>query len=126
MQRENMITKAVLDLSFPIHSALGPGLLEKVYERILVAELQALGFAVKNQVPITIKYKNLVIEEAFKADIIVEDIVLLELKASEVNHPVYHRQLLSYLKLSSIECGLLINFGSEHLKDGIKRMVNSL
>jgi GxxExxY protein len=123
MRREKIITKAVLDLSFPIHSALGPGLLEKVYQRILVAELQAQGFGVKNQVPVSIKYKELVIDDAFKADVIIDDIVLLELKASEENHPVYYRQLFSYMKPASIGCGLLINFGSEHLKDGIKCIV---
>jgi GxxExxY protein len=75
-------------------------------------------------VPIPIKYKELEFEEAFRADLIVEDKLLVELKASETNHPVYYRQVVSYLKLSRMRFGLLINFGSEHLKDGIRRVVN--
>jgi GxxExxY protein len=124
MISEKAISKAVLDASFPIHSDLGPGLLEKVYERVLEAELIEKGFEVRRQVPISIKYKNLEFDEAFRADLIVENKVLVELKASETNHPVYYRQLVSYLKLSSMRYGLLMNFGSEHLKDGIKRVVN--
>jgi GxxExxY protein len=124
MISEKAISKAVLDASFPIHSDLGPGLLEKVYERVLEAELVEKGFEVRRQVPISIKYKNLEFDEAFRADLIVENKVLVELKASEANHPVYYRQLVSYLKLSSMRYGLLMNFGSEHLKDGIKRVVN--
>ena len=126
MISEKAISKAVLDASFPIHSDLGPGLLEKVYERVLdlEAELVEKGFEVRRQVPISIKYKNLEFDEAFRADLIVENKVLVELKASEANHPVYYRQLVSYLKLSSMRYGLLMNFGSEHLRDGIKRVVN--
>lgn len=124
MISEKAISKAVLDASFPIHSDLGPGLLEKVYERVLEAELIEKGFEVRRQVPISIKYKNLEFDEAFRADLIVENKVLVELKASETNHPVYYRQLVSYLKLSSMRYGLLMNFGSEHLRDGIKRVVN--
>jgi len=124
MISEKTLSKAVLDASFPIHSDLGPGLLERVYERILEAELIEKGFNVRRQVPIPIKYKNLEFDEAFRADRIVEDRMLIELKASETNHPVYYRQALSYLKLSRMRFGLLINFGAEHLKDGIKRVVN--
>jgi GxxExxY protein len=124
MISEKAISKAVLDASFPIHSDLGPGLLEKVYERVLQAELIDKGFDVRRQVPIPIKYRNLEFDEAFRADLIVENMMLIELKASETNHPVYYRQAVSYLKLASMRFGLLINFGSEHLKDGIKRVVN--
>jgi|SRR6266478_3869260 GxxExxY protein len=124
MISEKAISKAVLDASFPIHSDLGPGLLEKVYERVLEAELIDKGFDVRRQVPIPIKYRNLEFDEAFRADLIVENMMLIELKASETNHPVYYRQAVSYLKLASMRFGLLINFGSEHLKDGIKRVVN--
>src|SRR5271157_1862116 len=124
MVSEKIVTKAILDASFLVHSDLGPGLLEKVYQRILEAELIDKGFDVRRQVPIPIKYKNLEFDEGFRADLIVENIVLVELKASETNHPVYYRQPVSYLKLSSIRFGLLLNFGSEHLKDGIKRVVN--
>ena len=124
MISENVITRAILDTSFTVHSDLGPGLLESVYERILEAELIDKGFDVRRQVPIPIKYKNLEFDEAFRADLIVENMMLIELKASETNHPVYYRQAVSYLKLASMRFGLLINFGSEHLKDGIKRVVN--
>jgi len=124
MISEKAISKAVLDASFPIHSDLGPGLLEKVYERVLQAELIDKGFDVRRQVPIPIKYRNLEFDEAFRADLIVENMMLIELKASETNHPVYYRHAVSYLKLASMRFGLLINFGSEHLKDGIKRVVN--
>src|SRR3984893_18959403 len=124
MISKKAISKAVLDASFPIHSDLGPGLVEKVYERVLQAELIDKGFDVRRQVPIPIKYKNLEFDEAFRADLIVENKVLVELKASETNRPVYYRQLFSYLKLTSMRFGLLMNFGSEHLKDGIKRVAN--
>jgi GxxExxY protein len=124
MPSEGVITRAILDASFPIHSDLGPGLLERVYEQVLAAELIDKGFEVRRQVPIPIKYKNLEIDEGFRADLIVENTVLVELKASEENHPVYYRQLVTYLRLSSIRVGLLLNFGSERLKDGIKRVVN--
>jgi GxxExxY protein len=124
MISENVITRAILDTSFTVHSDLGPGLLESVYERILEAELIDKGFDVRRQVPIPIKYKNLEFDEAFRADLIVENKVLVELKASETNRPVYYRQLFSYLKLTSMRFGLLMNFGSEHLKDGIKRVAN--
>src|SRR6516162_65633 len=125
MISEKALSKAVLDASFPIHSDLGPGLLEKVYERILEAELIQKGFHVRRQVPIPITYKNLEFDEAFRADLLVEDKLLIELKASEANHPVYYRQVVSYLKLSRMRFGLLINFGSEHLKDGIRRVANT-
>jgi GxxExxY protein len=124
MFHENCITKAILDSAFQMHSDLGPGLLETVYERILKAELIRHGHRVRNQVPIQINYNGLTIEEGFRADLIVDEIVLVELKATEANHPVYYRQLLSYLKLSSMRWALLINFGSEHLKNGIKRVLN--
>jgi GxxExxY protein len=124
MVSEKFVTKAILDASFALHSDLGPGLLEKVYQRILETELIDKGFEVRRQVPIPIKYRNLEFDEGFRADLIVENMVHVELKASETNHPIYYGQLVSYLKLSSIRFGLLLNFGSEHLKDGIKRVVN--
>jgi GxxExxY protein len=124
MVSERVIIRAILDLSFTIHSELGPGLLEKAYERVLEADLVDKGFDVRRQVPIPIKYKSLEFDEGFRADLVVENTVLVELKASEENHEVYYRQIVSYLKLSSLRFGLLINFGSEHLKDGIKRVVN--
>ena len=124
--QENEIAKKILDAAMAIHVRLGPGLLETVYEKILVYELTQRGLKVEAQVPVPIRYESKVFEEAFRADLIVDDKVIVELKSVENVQPVHKKQLLTYLRLSDKRLGLLINFGSALLKDGIFRIVNKL
>jgi GxxExxY protein len=123
---ENDISQIVLDCSFKIHNQLGPGIFESIYEEVLNYELQKEGLAVKRQVPIAVKWDNHTMEMGFKADLIVEDKVILELKSVEKLKDVHKKQLLTYLKLSDLKLGLLINFNENLLKNGIKRIVNGL
>ena len=120
----NDVSGAVIDASIRIHKELGPGLLESVYQRILVYELRKSGFQVKAQVPVPVVWDGHTIDESFRADLIVNDLVLVELKSVEATHPVHRKQTLTYLKLTKLAVGLLINFGSPLLKDGICRLVN--
>ena len=123
---ENDIAKEIVDASFAIHSKLGPGLLESVYEVLLADELTRRGFRVKQQVPINIEYNGRKFSEAFRADLIVNDLVIIELKSVESIRPVYKKQLLTYLRLMNLRLGLLINFGENLIKDGISRVANGL
>lgn len=123
---ENELAKVTLDASFRVHTELGPGLLESVYEVILAHELTKLGVPVERQRSIPIKYDGLTFEEGFRADLVVADRLIVELKSVEKLIPVHGKQLLTQLRLSDRKLGLLINFGEEHLKDGIKRVVNGL
>jgi GxxExxY protein len=123
---ENAISKAILDASIRIHRILGPGLLESVYEAVLARELFKQGFAVVRQEPIAIRYEEMVFDEGFRADLVVNNLVIVELKSVEELHPVHAKQLLTYLRLKGLKLGLLINFNQELLKDGIKRVVNGL
>ena len=123
---ENQLSKIILDVAFAVHTKIGPGLFEKVYETILVHELQKSGFKVQRQVPIKISYDGLLFDKGFCADILVEDRVIVELKSIENLAPVHSKQVLTQLRLSQRLLGLLINFGAEHLRDGIERIVNGL
>jgi len=123
---ENEIAKEIVDTAIKIHKALGPGLLETVYEVILSHELLNRGLKVDRQVSIPIKYNTIRFDEGFRADLIVEDKVIIELKSVESIKPVHKKQLLTYLKLADKRLGLLINFGSSLLKDGVSRVVNKL
>ena len=123
---ENEISKQVVDAAFKIHTKLGPGLLESVYEAVLAYELRKRGLRVVRQKPIPVVYEEVQLEEGFRADLIVEDKVILELKSVEAVAPVHKKQVLTYLRLSSLKLGLLINFGEELIKDGISRIVNGL
>ncbi len=105
---------------------MGPGLLESVYETVLAYELEKRGLRIKRQVPVAIVYENLKFDEGFRADLIVEDKVIIELKSVEKVNPVHKKQLLTYLRLTDKKLGLLINFGSEFIRDGISRVVNGL
>ncbi|MBC8333943.1 MAG: GxxExxY protein [Anaerolineales bacterium] len=117
------VGKAVLDAAFKVHSALGPGLLESVYETTLAYELRKSGLAVENQVAVPIIYEGAKLDTAFRLDLLIENCVIVELKAVEKMNPVYEAQLLTYLRLSNIRLGYLINFYVARLKHGIKRMV---
>jgi GxxExxY protein len=123
---ENEVAGQIVDAAFKIHSALGPGLFESVYERVLVYELRKRGLQVLNQHPVAIAYEILRIDEAFKADLIVENLVMVELKSVEAIAPIHKKQLLTYLRLSGMRLGLLINFNVDYIKDGISRVVNNL
>ena len=123
---ENDLSGKVVDAAFAVHYALGPGLLESVYEEILAYELKKRGLKFIRQAPLPIKYGNLCIRNAFRIDICVENRIILELKATDNVLPLHKKQLLTYLKLSDYRLGLLINFNSVLLKDGITRMVNGL
>ena len=123
---ENEIAKIIVDAAFQIHKRLGPGLLESVYEVVLAHELKKRGLRVKRQVPVAIVYDDIKFDEGFRADLIIEDKVIAELKSVENIVPVHKKQLLTYLRLSDKRLGLLINFGSELIRDGISRVVNGL
>ena len=123
---ENELAKIVVDAAFRIHTRLGPGLLESVYVRVLEYELKKQGLSVRREVPISFRYDELEFDEGFRADLIVEEKLILELKSVEKTSPIHSKQLLTYLKLSDMRLGLLLNFGSALMKDGIVRIVNHL
>lgn len=119
------ITGAIIDCSMRVHTALGPGLLESVYETCLKHELTNRGLKVQSQVWLPVVYDGLTMESAYKMDLLVEDSVVVELKVVEQLLEIHKAQLLSYLKLSNKKVGLLINFNVVHLRDGIRRLVNN-
>ena len=123
---ENEIAKIIVDAAFQIHKRLGPGLLESVYEVVLAHELKKRGLRVKRQVPVAIVYDDIKFDVGFRADLIIEDKVIVELKSVENVVPVHKKQLLTYLRLADKRLGLLINFGAELIRDGISRVVNGL
>ncbi len=122
----NKISREVVDAAMKVHTALGPGLMENAYEACLMYELGKRNLQVKGQVSLPIYYENIKINAGYRLDLLVEDAVIVELKAVESILPIHEAQLLSYLKLSDKRLGLLINFNVVHLKNGIKRMVNNL
>ncbi len=126
MKTENEIAKDVLNAAFKVHTNLGPGLLESVYEAVLAYELTKRGVVAQRQVPIPIRYEELSFEEGFRADLLVGGRVIVELKSVEGLVPVHAKQVLTQQRLSGHRLGLLINFGEIHLKDGIKRLANGL
>lgn len=126
MTRENEVATAIADAAYKIHRTLGPGLLESAYEAVMLYELKKRGLAVTSQVPIPIRYESICLETGFRADLVVEDLVIIELKSIEKIAPVHKKQLTTYLRLADKRLGLLINFGEELIKDGITRVVNGL
>lgn len=123
---ENEISSNVMDVAFEIHRVLGPGLLESVYEAILARNLGKAGLSVERQAPISIRFEDMTFDEGFRADLVVERKVIIELKSVERLQPVHAKQLLTYLRLTGCRLGLLINFGEHLLKDGFKPVVNGL
>jgi GxxExxY protein len=119
----NELSQIIVDAAFHVHRGLGPGLLETVYEVVLAEALRARGLRVERQKPIAIRFEGRVFDEGFRADLIVEGCVLVELKSVEQLARVHKKQVLTYLKLSGIPLGLLINFGGELLKGNIERLV---
>ena len=121
---ENEIAKQLLDAAFVVHTKLGPGLLESVYEVVIAYELKKRGLTAERQKPMPILYDNIRFDEAFRSDLVVNGKVIAELKSVEALLPVHAKQLLTQLRLSGLKLGLLINFGEAHLKNGIKRVIN--
>lgn len=119
------IFKLILDSAFEVHKNLGPGLLESVYSKCLVLELKSRGLMVETEKVLPIHYKELVIDSGFRVDILVENKVIIELKSVDALKDIHTSQLLTYLKLSNIELGLLVNFNTIKLKNGIKRIVKN-
>ena len=124
--KENEIAKAVVNAAYALHKELGPGLLESVYEVLLADALRQLGFEVVRQQPIPICFRGKRFDEGFRADLIVGGLVLVELKSIEALSRVHKKQVLTYLRLTGLKLGLLINFGDDHLKGNIERLVNGL
>ncbi len=121
---ENEISKIIIGLAIQVHRSLGPGLLEKVYEKTLAYDLKSKGLEVKTQVPIPIKFKELTLDSSFIADIIVEDKVIIEIKSIEEISNVHHKQLLTYLKLTNLKLGILVNFNTDYIDKNIYRKIN--
>lgn len=123
---ENEIARQIVDAAYTIHTTLGPGLLESAYEATLTYELQKQGLQVACQQPIPLIYEDVHLEVGYRADVLVENKVIVEIKSVEATAPVHYKQLLTYLRLADKRLGLLINFGAPLIKDGIKRVVNRL
>ena len=121
---ENEIVKQILDAVFVVHTKLGPGLLESVYEVVMAYELKKRGLNAERQKAMPILYDNIRFDEAFRSDIVVNGKVIAELKSVEALLPVHAKQVLTQLRLIGLKLGLLINFGEAHLKNGIKRIIN--
>lgn len=118
------ITREVVDCGLQLHRDLGPGLLESAYEILLCRLIEERGFQVRRQVPIAISYQGVVVDNAFKADMLVEGRLLVELKSTERHEPVHAKQVTTYLRLMELPLGLLMNFGLPTFKDGIRRIAN--
>jgi GxxExxY protein len=125
MLHQEEIGQIIVNAVFQVHKALGPGLLESVYEHCLIEELQSVGLYVEAQKPIPVVYKSSKLELGFRADLIVEKKVLVELKVVDSIAPVHLAQIITYLKLSKISLGYLINFNESYIKKGIRRVVNN-
>ncbi len=123
---ENEISEIIIKCAIKVHKKLGPGLLESVYEKVLAYELRKNGLEVKEQLSIPIKYENMIFNDGFRADLIVNDKVIVELKSIKDFENIHFKILLTYLRLTSLKLGLLINFNKELLKNGIKRVINGI
>ena len=123
---ENYISKIVIGAAIELHKTLGPGLLESAYEMALKSELEEMGFDVKHQVPMPFVYKEVKLEVGYRVDLIINNKILIEIKSIENLAPVHFAQTLTYLRLSGLKLGLLVNFNVLLLKDGLHRVVNKL
>ncbi len=123
---ENQISKVIVDCCYKIHSTLGPGLLESVYLEILMYELKKAGLKCEKEVGVPVHYEDVTLDLGFRADVIVENLVIVELKAVEKVLPIHKKQLMTYLRLTKMKLGLLVNFNVNLIKDGIERVVNGL
>ena len=123
-ERLNGLTEAIIGAAISVHKALGPGLLESAYEACLVFELRQRGFKVEHQKPLPVVYREVRVDCGYRMDIVVESSVIVEIKSVDQLMPIHEAQLLSYLKLSGLRIGLLINFNVRVLKSGVRRIVN--
>jgi GxxExxY protein len=121
--REKWLAQQVIGIAISIHKTLGPGLLESVYEKCFCYELTKRNIPYRRQEAVSIIYDNLVLDEGLRIDILVDDLIIIELKAQELFHPVWEAQLLSYLKLTNKRLGYILNFHVPLMKDGIKRLI---
>lgn len=119
----NEVAKIVVDICYKIHTKLGPGLFEAVYEEILTHELQKSGLKVERQRPIPVVWDDIKLNKGYRADIIAQGLVLIEIKSIEAIAPVHLKQVLTYLKLTGLKLGLIVNFNEELIKHGIKRVI---
>jgi GxxExxY protein len=119
------VARIAVDCGFKLHKDLGPGLLESVYEILLAESLRERGLMVRRQVPVEITYKGVVVDNALKIDLLVDDELIIELKSTERDSALYPKQLLTYLRLTNRSLGLLMNFGQETFKQGVQRVVNN-
>jgi GxxExxY protein len=118
------ITRSVIDCGYKLHRDLGPGLLESAYETLMAAALAQAGHSVLRQVPITMEFRGVVVDNAFKVDLLIDDCLIVELKSIERLAPVHAKQVLTYLRLMRLPLGLLMNFGQATFKDGLRRVAN--
>ncbi|KIA93888.1 GxxExxY protein [Pedobacter kyungheensis] len=123
---ENDISYEVRGAIFTVYNALGPGLLESTYETVLTYVLKEKGLDVQRQVPLPIIFNDIVLDSAYRIDLLINDLVIIELKSVETVTPLHHKQVLTYLKLSGLKLGLLVNFNSSNISQSIWRKVNSL
>ena len=119
------LARIAVDCGFQLHKEIGPGLLESVYEILLAEELAQRGLTIRRQVSVPVRYKSVVIDNAFKADLLIEERLLIELKSVERNAAVHGKQVLTYLRLMNLPLGLLMNFGMATFKDGLQRVANN-
>jgi GxxExxY protein len=122
-KREKELTKEIIEIAIQIHKSFGPGLLESIYEKCFCHELKNRNIPYRRQECVQIIFNGLIIDEGLRIDIMVEDLIIIELKAQEVPHPVWEAQLLSYLKLTNKRLGYILNFHTPLMKNGIKRMI---
>ena len=120
-----VLAKTAVDCGFHLHREIGPGLLESVYELLMFESLKARGLFVERQLSVPIRFNGIVIDNAFRADLLVEKSLLIELKSTEQHSPLHAKQLLTYLRLLELPLGLLMNFGAETLKEGTRRLANN-
>lgn len=123
---ENDLSRIIVNTCYKIHTQLGPGLLESVYETILCYELTEMGLKVERQKPLPVIWENIKMDIGFRADLIIEEKVILEIKSVSEIAQVHPKQVLTYLKITGLKLGLLINFNEPLIKDGIRRIVNNL
>jgi len=123
---ENLLSNKIIGIAIELHKKLGPGLLESAYENALAHDLKEIGLDIKQQVSMPFIYKEIKLDIGYRLDLLIENKVIVEIKPVEVRAPVHYAQLLTYLKLSNLKLGLLINFNTKLLKDGIHRIVNNL
>ena len=123
---ENQISYDIRGAIFKVYQKLGPGLLESVYEAALAYELEKIGRKVKSQVGIPVRYEDQEMDLGFRLDILVDDLVIIEIKSVEALAPVHHKQLLTYLRLTNLRLGILVNFNTDDINKGIVRIVNKL